>query len=142
MGVTALPAQGEHNRTPEGVIRLPGVETSEVLLLRRGNSAATASSLHYNKLTLLAQMECQKMQHPKAQRACRGGNWSAASAPYSGGLRPRETVLATTAQAIRLSTMLWPSTISMTMMKAVSGAWVAAARKPTIPSAIRAAPWV
>ena len=38
----------------------------------------------------------------------------------------RDTMLATSAQAIRLSTIAWPSTISMTMMKAVSGACVAA----------------
>ena len=41
---------------------------------------------------------------------------------------------------IRLSTMAWPSTISMTMMKAVSGACVTAARKAAMPIAIRAGP--
>ena len=41
------------------------------------------------------------------------------------------------AQAIRLSTMAWPDTISMTMMKAVIGPCVVAARKPTMPSAIK-----
>jgi len=43
------------------------------------------------------------------------------------------------AEAIRLSTMGRPSTISITMMNEVSGAWVAAARKAAIPMAIRAA---
>ena len=46
---------------------------------------------------------------------------------------------ATMAAAIRLSTMAPPSTISITMMKAVSGAWVTAARKAAMPSAIRGA---
>jgi len=41
------------------------------------------------------------------------------------------------AEAIRLSTMARPSTISITMMKEVRGAWVAAARKPAMPMAIR-----
>ena len=35
--------------------------------------------------------------------------------------------------------MAWPSTISMTMMNEVSGACVAAARNPAMPSAIRVA---
>ncbi|MPN61934.1 hypothetical protein SDC9_209680 [bioreactor metagenome] len=42
------------------------------------------------------------------------------------------------ADAIRLSTSEWPSTISITMMKAVSGAWVTAARKAAMPIAINA----
>ena len=33
--------------------------------------------------------------------------------------------------------MAWPDTISMTMMKAVIGPWVVAARKLTMPSAIK-----
>ena len=49
-----------------------------------------------------------------------------------------DTTLATIAHDIRLSTMPWPSTISMTMMKAVSGACVVAARKPAMPSAMSA----
>ena len=47
----------------------------------------------------------------------------------------RETPLATSALAIRLSTIACPSTISITMMKAVSGACVEAARKPAMPRA-------
>lgn len=43
----------------------------------------------------------------------------------------------TSAHAIKLSTMECPSTISMTIMKLVIGACVAAAKKPTIPSAIK-----
>lgn len=50
----------------------------------------------------------------------------------------RAMTVATSAHAIKLSTMAWPSTISITMMKEVSGAWVTAARKPTMPSAISA----
>lgn len=48
------------------------------------------------------------------------------------------------AQAIRLNTMACPETISMTMMRAVKGPCVVAARKPTMPSAIKgmAACWL
>jgi hypothetical protein len=55
---------------------------------------------------------------------------------YIGPATRRETPAASIAQAIRLSTMAWPATISITMMKAVIGAWVVAARKPTMPSAM------
>ena len=44
--------------------------------------------------------------------------------------------LETKAVSIRLSTIAWPDTISITRMKAVSGPCVAAARKPTMPSAM------
>ncbi len=57
-------------------------------------------------------------------------SWAAAIAPYIGGLISRDTPLATTLQAMRLSTSPWPSIISITMMKAVIGACVTAARKP------------
>ncbi|MNR17962.1 hypothetical protein D3C85_1346560 [compost metagenome] len=59
---------------------------------------------------------------------------------YNGRLIMREIKLASMAHAIRLNTMEWPSTISITMMKAVSGAWVTAARKPAMPMAIIAGP--
>lgn len=49
-----------------------------------------------------------------------------------------EIVLATMAHAIRLSTIEWPSIISMTMMNDVNGACVAAAKRSTMPSAIGA----
>jgi len=39
-------------------------------------------------------------------------------------------------QAMRLSTRLWPSTISITMMKDVMGACVTAERKAAIPNAM------
>ena len=52
----------------------------------------------------------------------------------------RETRLASIAAAMRLSTMAWPSTISITMMNAVSGACVTAARKAAMPIAMRAGP--
>ena len=45
--------------------------------------------------------------------------------------------LANMAPAIRLKTIERPLIISITMMKEVSGAWVAAARKPAMPSAMR-----
>lgn len=48
----------------------------------------------------------------------------------------RATPLAISEQAIRLNTIAWPETISMTMMKAVIGPCVVAARKPTMPSAM------
>ena len=59
-----------------------------------------------------------------------------ASEGYSGRDNVRDTALATSAQAISVSTRAWPSTISMTMMNEVSGACVTAARKPAMPSAI------
>src|SRR5882724_5915889 len=62
-----------------------------------------------------------------------------ASVLYSGRLIQREIRLAPRAAAIRLSTMEWPLTISITMMKAVIGACVTAARNPAMPSAINAA---
>jgi hypothetical protein len=65
-----------------------------------------------------------------------------ASVSYSGRLIMRETRLASMAAAIRLSTIEWPSTISITMMKAVSGACVTAARKPAMPMAMSAGPQV
>ena len=53
-----------------------------------------------------------------------------------GAATSRERPLAKSAQAIRLSTIEWPETISITMMKAVIGPCVVAARKPTIPRAM------
>lgn len=58
-----------------------------------------------------------------------------ASVSWSGLLIIREIRL-----AIRLNTIECPSTISMTMMKAVSGACVTAARKPAMAIAINAGP--
>ena len=68
--------------------------------------------------------------------AAAGTGSSAANSPYIGRATSRATPLDNNAHAIRLSTMDWPDTISMTMMKAVIGPWVVAARKPTMPSAI------
>lgn len=51
----------------------------------------------------------------------------------------RDTRLASKAAAIRLSTIECPSTISMTMMKAVTGACVTAARNAVMPMAIMTA---
>ena len=66
---------------------------------------------------------------------CSAPYMALASAGYSGRLMLRDTMLATMAEAIRLSTMAPPSTISITMMKAVSGACVTAARKAVMPMA-------
>src|SRR6218665_1847269 len=63
-----------------------------------------------------------------------------ASESESGRLIMREIRLASRAPAIRLSTIACPSTISITMMNAVSGACVTAARKPPIPRAINGGP--
>jgi hypothetical protein len=49
----------------------------------------------------------------------------------------RAMTVTTSAHAIRLRTTAWPSTISITMLSDVGGACATAARKPTIPSAIR-----
>jgi hypothetical protein len=58
------------------------------------------------------------------------------SVSYSGRLIMREMVAATMATAISDSTIGRPSIISITMMKAVSGAWVTAARNAVIPMAM------
>ena len=63
---------------------------------------------------------------------------STAISVYIDGLTSRATAPDSSAQAIRLSTIAWPETISMTMMKAVIGPWVVADRKPTMPSATSA----
>jgi hypothetical protein len=55
---------------------------------------------------------------------------------YIGRVSSRATPLASTAAAIRPSTIGWPATISMTMMRALIGPCVVAARKPTMPSAM------
>ena len=68
----------------------------------------------------------------RTRRSC-----SSANEAYSGTLIRRDTPLAIKALDIRLSTSAWPVTISITMMKDVSGACVTAARKPAMPSAIR-----
>jgi hypothetical protein len=52
----------------------------------------------------------------------------------------RDTSVASIAAAIKLSTIAWPSTISITMMKAVNGARVTAARNAAMPSAMSAGP--
>jgi MFS family permease len=73
--------------------------------------------------------------------ACTGSkrpSMNSAMVAYSGRLIMRDTRLASRAQAIRLSTMLCPSVISMTMIIAVIGACVTAARKPAMPMAISA----
>ncbi len=57
---------------------------------------------------------------------------------YSGRLIMRESVAEIMATAISDSTIGRPSIISITMMKAVSGAWVTAARKPVMPMATMA----
>src|SRR5512147_719945 len=54
------------------------------------------------------------------------GTSSAASSENIGGASSRDTPVATSATAIRLSTSDWPATISITMMKAVSGPCVEA----------------
>ena len=65
-----------------------------------------------------------------------GSGNSIANSQYIGRVTSRATALASKAQAIRLSTMAWPETISITMMNAVMGPAVVAARNPTMPSAI------
>lgn len=52
-----------------------------------------------------------------------------ASSRYIDGLTSRATPLDSSAQAIRLSTIACPETISMTMMNAVIGPWAEAARR-------------
>lgn len=49
-------------------------------------------------------------------------NCSCDSDGYNGRVKLREMALATSAAAIRLNTIWCPSTISMTMIKAVKGA--------------------
>ena len=62
-----------------------------------------------------------------------------ASDGYNGVLMSRAMALDTMALVIRLKTRACPSTISMTMMKAVIGACVTAAKNPAIPIAMSAA---